>query len=307
MFERVLYATDFSEYAQKILECLDEIPGIKEIIVLHVIDTKRIAYGEESESALIKKAELALQEQKNRLESNEKTVETKIKIGIPSREILRAADEEGPSLVVMGARGMSLIKDILLGSVSSDVLRYGTTNLLIMRHNVAEQLERIAFEKYISKYPGTPPVDIISRECKGAVFEKYCDRIFSKVLYPIDFSKSAEQILSILRQMPNTGQIILVHAVDKGETTEELDTLVKEAGEKLKDIREHLRGAGFSVGCHIHIGNPAYEINRVAEEEDVSMIAIGTRGKGLIEEIRLGSTTENVVRNSKRPVLVLRV
>lgn len=281
MFERVLYATDFSDYAQKITECLGEIPGIKEIIVLHVIDTKRIAYGEESESVLIKKAELALQEQKNRLESIGKTVETRVKVGIPSREILRVANEENVSLVVMGARGVSLIKDILLGSVSSDVLRYGKTNLLIMHHKIAEQFERQAFEKY-------------------------CDRIFSKVLYPTDFSKNAEQTLSILRQIPNIGKIILVHVVDKGETKEELDTFVKEAGKKLKEIQERLADAGFNVEYHVHIGNPAYEINRVADEEDVSLIAIGTRGKGLIEEIRLGSTAENVVRNAKKPVLVIK-
>jgi nucleotide-binding universal stress UspA family protein len=90
MFEKVLYATDFSEYAQKIMECLGEIPGIKEIIILHVIDTKRIAYGEESENVLLKKAELALQEQKNRLESIGKTVKTEVRVGIPSREISRS-------------------------------------------------------------------------------------------------------------------------------------------------------------------------------------------------------------------------
>ncbi len=306
MFERVLYATDFSEYAQKIMECLGEIPGIKEIIVLHVIDTKRIAYGEESEGVLIKKAELALQEQKNRLESTGKTVKTEVKVGIPSREILRMADEVSPSLVVMGARGMSLIKDILLGSVSSDVLRYGKTNLLIMRHKVFEKYAREAFEKYDSMCLGVPPVDLITKELKGAVFEKYCDRIFSTVLYATDFSKSAEQTLSILRQLPNTDKIILVHVVDKGETKEELDTFVKGAGEKLKDIQEHLIEAGFNVEYHIHIGDPAHEINKVAEEEDVSLIAMGTQGKGLLEEIRLGSTTENAVRYANRPVLVLR-
>jgi nucleotide-binding universal stress UspA family protein len=216
------------------------------------------------------------------------------------------ADEEKPSLVVIGARGMGLIKDILLGSVSSDVLRYGKTNLLIMRHKVFEQYAREAFEKYDCMCLGVPPVDLIARELKGAVFEKYCNRIFSKVLYPTDFSKSAEQTLSILKQIPDTGKIILVHAVDKGETKEELDTFVKEAGKKLKNIHDYLTEAGFNVEYHIHIGNPAYEINRVAEEEDVSLIAIGTRGKGLIEEIRLGSTAENVVRNAKRPVLVVK-
>ncbi len=126
------------------------------------------------------------------------------------------------------------------------------------------------------------------------------------MLYPTDFSKSAEQTLSILKQMPNIGKIILVHAVDKGETKEELDTFVKEAGKKLKNLHDNLTEAGFNVEYHIHIGDPAHEINKVSEEEDVSLIAMATRGKGLIEEIRLGSTTENVVRYANRPVLVLR-
>jgi len=282
MFERILYPTDFSEYAQKITECLGEIPGIKEIIILHVVDTKRTAYREESESVLIKKAELILKEQKNRLEKLGKTVKTKVKVGIPSREILSTADGENVSLVVMGARGRSLIKDILLGSVSSDVLRYGKTNLLILRHKVAEEL-------------------------KGEVFEKYCDRIFSKVLYPTDFSKRAEQTLSIVKGMPSLGKIILVHVVDKGETREELDAYVREAERKLKDMQDRLKTARINAELHVHIGDPAHEINRVAEEEDVSLIAIGTRGKGLIEEIWIGSTAENLVRNAKRPVLVIKV
>lgn len=280
MFERILFPTDFSEYAQKITNCLGEIPGIKDIIILHVIDTKRTAHGEESESVLVKKAELILQEQKARLESIGKRVKTVVKTGIPSREILRTANEEKVSLVVMGARGRSLIKDILLGSVSSDVLRYGKTNLLILRHRVAEKLE-------------------------GEVFEKYCDRIFTNVLFPTDFSGGSEKALSMLKPL-NTGRIILVHVVDRGETKEELDAYVEEAKRKLGELQNLLRTSGFESELHVRIGDPANEINSIAEEEDVSLIAIGTKGKGLIEEIRIGSTAESVVRNAKKPVLVLR-
>lgn len=279
MFEKILFPTDFSEHAQKIMNCLGEIPGIKDIIILHVIDTKRTAHGEENESVLVKKAELILQEQKARLESIGKRVKTIVKAGIPSREILRTANEEKVSLVVMGARGRSLIKDILLGSVSSDVLRYGKTNLLIMRHRVAEKLE-------------------------GEVFEKYCDRILTKVLFPTDFSEGSEKALSMLKL--NTGRIILVHVVDRGETKEELDAYVEEAKRKLGKLQNLLRTSGFESELHVRIGDPANEINSIAEEEDVSLIAIGTKGKGLIEEIRIGSTAESVVRNAKKPVLVLR-
>jgi len=38
MFEKVLFPTDFSEYAQKTLECIGDIPGIKRIVLLHVVD-----------------------------------------------------------------------------------------------------------------------------------------------------------------------------------------------------------------------------------------------------------------------------
>lgn len=282
MFEKVLFATDFSAYARKITDCIGDIPGIKEIVLLHVIDTKKIAHGEESESVLARKAELMLEEQKNFLELPGIEVKPVVKTGIPSREILRSSEEEKVSLVVIGARGRSLIKDILLGSVSSDVLRYGKTNLLIMRHRVAEKLE-------------------------GDVFEKYCERIFSKVLFPTDFSQGAEQALSVLKQVQDTGEFILMHAVDKGETKDEVDANVEKAEISLKEMHDRLIADGIPAKFHLHIGDPSLEINRIEEEEDVSVIAIGSRGKGLIEEIMVGSTAVSVVRNAKRPVLVLRI
>jgi hypothetical protein len=48
MFERALLATDFSGYSEKMMECVGEIPGIKDIVLLHVIDPKRFCYWEES-------------------------------------------------------------------------------------------------------------------------------------------------------------------------------------------------------------------------------------------------------------------
>ena len=282
MFERVLFPMDFSLYAIKTLECLGEIPGVREIIILYVIDPGRIAHGEVTESSLTKKAEVHLSEQKKKLESLGFAVKTKIKVGIPSKEIISTSNKENISLIVMGARGRSLIKDILLGSVSSDVVRYGTTHVLIMRHKVVEHLE-------------------------GEIFEKYCDRIFSKVLVPTDFSINAQQALSMVLQMTQLHEIVLVHVINRGETKEELDQALEEAKMRMKRVRQNIRNSGIETVSHVHIGNPAHEINTVAEEEHVSLIAIGTTGKGIIEEMRIGSTMEDVVRNAQRPILVLRI
>ncbi|MDP2796560.1 MAG: universal stress protein [Methanoregula sp.] len=38
MFEKVLVAMDFSAHSQIILDCICEIPGVKEVVLLHVVD-----------------------------------------------------------------------------------------------------------------------------------------------------------------------------------------------------------------------------------------------------------------------------
>ena len=53
-------------------------------------------------------------------------------------------------------------------------------------------------------------------------------------------------------------------------------------------------------------GNPAHEIVKFAEENDIELIVMGTLGKTGIQKFLLGSVTENVVRHSKVPVLVIR-
>jgi len=37
MFEKVLFPTDFSKYSQKVLECVKDLPGVNEVVLLHVI------------------------------------------------------------------------------------------------------------------------------------------------------------------------------------------------------------------------------------------------------------------------------
>ncbi len=41
MFKKVLIPLDFSGYSQKILDRIREIPGVKEIVLLHVVDATR--------------------------------------------------------------------------------------------------------------------------------------------------------------------------------------------------------------------------------------------------------------------------
>jgi nucleotide-binding universal stress UspA family protein len=53
-------------------------------------------------------------------------------------------------------------------------------------------------------------------------------------------------------------------------------------------------------------GSPAHEIVNFAEGNDIDLIVMGTHGKNAIERFLLGSIAENVVRHSKKAVLVVR-
>jgi len=60
-------------------------------------------------------------------------VEVMLKEGNASQEILKAVKEGNFSLVAMGARGISKLKEILVGSVSDDVMRNASCPVLIVK------------------------------------------------------------------------------------------------------------------------------------------------------------------------------
>ena len=49
------------------------------------------------------------------------------------KEILKVASEGNFNLIVIGARGMSNIKELLMGSVSDGVVKHAPCNVLVVR------------------------------------------------------------------------------------------------------------------------------------------------------------------------------
>ena len=284
MFEKVLLPTDFSEYAQKTLECIGEIPGIKELMLLHIVDATHPSKRGWTHGPHIENAKILMEEKKEYLESIGLKVKVKVEvitIGEVYRTILENAEKKKHSLLLMGARGKSPIKDLLLGSISTNIVRHAKTNILIMRYRLVEELE-------------------------GVKHEKFCPMIFSKVLLPTDFSDPAGKTISFMKEIKDIKEIDLLNVVSKGETEEEIEENVTEAKSNLVNIKGELVRAGLNVIDHVRVGNVPEEIISTAEDNDVSLIAMSTHGKGWLRELLIGSTTCAVVRRANRPVLVVR-
>ena len=54
-------------------------------------------------------------------------------------------------------------------------------------------------------------------------------------------------------------------------------------------------------------GNPVEQILKVAESRNCDLIVMGSHGHGILEEALIGSTARRVLRQSTKPVLVVRL
>jgi nucleotide-binding universal stress UspA family protein len=309
MFERVLIPTDFSRYAQKMQDCVTEIPGIKEIVLLNVVDAGNPMNLEKkgwSYKSLIADAKARLDEQAEHLGNlGQKTglkVKPVLKVIVepmsgadgvnlqrpepqPGVELIegggtgdviqKTADEEKVSLVVMGAQGKGLVEGMLLGSVSTEVLRGGKTNLLIVRHHLLESKEDIA------------------------VSGDFCGNIFSRVLITTDFSEAAVDAIALAKSLEGMQEVLLAHVISRGKE-------IEEPAKKLNLLRDELAAPGRKITVHVLEGNAANEILSLAEKQKASLIIMSSQGKGWLKQIRVGSVTFDVARSAKQPVMVVR-
>ena len=149
-FEKVLFATDFSAVsarAQAQVLALRE-AGCEEVVLVHVIDVREIAtliaepagVGEPEgrfETMILERmrthAQEHLEEAKIALEDHGLKVRPYLIEGVPAQEIVRLADANDVSLIVVGSHGRSNLSQMLIGSVSENVLRHAKQPVLVVR------------------------------------------------------------------------------------------------------------------------------------------------------------------------------
>lgn len=121
MFEKILVPTVFSKYSQKVLECVKELPGAKEVVLLYVIGPADPLARVWDPGGRIEEAKVKLAEQKKLLENrglNDKMRAEVIMEGDIARVIQKVADQEKISLIAMSARGKGIVEGIFLGNVA---------------------------------------------------------------------------------------------------------------------------------------------------------------------------------------------
>lgn len=200
-------------------------------------------------------------------------------------EILEAAEQVHPDLIVIGTHGRTGLQHLMLGSVAEKVLHKAGCPVLTVSQ----------------KSPDAVPAGGFRRILCGVDFS---DCSISALRYAASLAKESGarlQVLSVVQLMPMyevTGTVPLYYpgllTELKGEIGTHLEAVVSAAA------------AGVDVQSLVTTGTPHREIVRVAAEAQVDLVVVGAHSHPAVERVLFGSTTNHVVRRVSCPVLTVR-
>ena len=138
--------------------------------------------------------------------------------------------------------------------------------------------------------------------------------MYDKLLVAVDHSKATEHVLNAARDLASlsNGEVWVLHLRERemmpraglieSETTDEAQAQVDAAVDEL--TKAGIKAHGL-VRSTIY-GYAAREIVEDAKSHDVGVIIMGSRGRGDLAGLVLGSTAHKVIHLADRPVLVVR-
>jgi len=184
-----------------------------------------------------------------------------------SKTINRVGIEFNVGLIIMGSNGVSNVGELLLGSNTENVIRKSQFNVLTIKHKM------------------------LSLE-------------LSTVLFPSDFSPESYQVFETVKSFADMfgAKIHLLRVVtsDRKKGSKTID-------EKMNTFIKHFKLEQGSYEKVIYndktreLGVLNYSI-----DVDIDMIAIGSHGKGIVRKLVKESISQDLVRDTFKPILTVR-
>lgn len=135
--------------------------------------------------------------------------------------------------------------------------------------------------------------------------------MYQRILVPLDGSSTAEIVLPYVEEIAAklSAEIVLVSVAQSA--AKDVDQLYRSYLERVTEQVQHqLSDWGDGIVPKVHheilLGTPAGEILRYADQKNVGLIAMASRGSSGRGPWLLGSIVAKVIRATARPVLLIR-
>jgi len=291
---KLLLPTDGSDYSEGAARFLAQLALTwdDEITVLHVISWVPFQDDVDSHYASLKqiKQDIApkiLDSAMNILKPLPAKVSSESTEGYPDKSIIEVAETSGVDLIVMGARGLKGIKQLIVGSVTRSVAISSPKPVLVIK----------------------PPQFAASAKLK--------------ILFATDGSDYAKAAGAFLTSMPfHRDSEITVLNVAWSAVSDIPERLSLEIGEQIKEDVARARSIEFDASEKVlepavkylkerfpnvtgltRVGDPSSEILSLAEDSKTDIIVVGCRGLRGVKGM-LGSVSRNILMHSRCSLLI---
>jgi nucleotide-binding universal stress UspA family protein len=139
--------------------------------------------------------------------------------------------------------------------------------------------------------------------------------VYDKILVAVDHSEISDRALAAARDLAllSKGEVWILHLREREIITKTsvvmTDETEREATSMIEVAVDKLIAAGVKAYGHVGttiFGYAARSIVDDAIEHDVDVIVMGSRGRGDLAGLVLGSTAHKVIHLTDRPVLIVR-
>ncbi|HET8627775.1 MAG TPA: universal stress protein [Thermomicrobiales bacterium] len=201
--------------------------------------------------------------------------------GRPADAIVALGDDLDADLVVIGCRGLGPVRRLALGSVSEAVVHQATRPTLVVRGGDVSW----------------PPAQVIAGDDGSAPAGRataLAARLAGLVVARLTLARACPALPLAPRQ-----------------TCEELARLQDEALRRARDgLAERARHLEAATGRPVRVATATADpaallLDLAAAGDQPALLAVGSRGLGLLGRLRLGSTSTRVLRAAHGPVLVV--
>lgn len=285
---RIVVGVDGSSCSTSSVQALAHFTPPEELTLVHALHLPDFSYPMITpelrteaqiavEAQLRQKGEGILDEALTHLPADFPHVQRVHQIGHPVDVIIETARTALSNLIIVGARGLGPVKELILGSVSHRVLMHAPCSTMIIKAPLTQ---------------------------------------LRKILLPIEGREDAEAALQFLALQPFRPPVeVEVFAVwpqpqlSWPTTVGQSDLLeiqaIEEARERMKSITDRLIQMNVLCQANIGIGDPAFAILEQAKASQSDLIMMGTHGRGGLSRFLMGSVSHSVLHQASCPVLIV--
>jgi nucleotide-binding universal stress UspA family protein len=225
--------------------------------------------------------------------------------GHPGTALLHAVKQFGADLIVVGFRGTSsLWEQFILGSVSRAVVHSASVPVLVVKYQPPAPAPTAPLStdadscRVLVAYDGPPAAEPMETALSRFTWPEYAEGWVTTVVRPM----FPYELPDWITNQPRDPDVAAMAAAWQHEHQQNLQSAQRE----LEQFRDKLPPIFAKQAVIVIEGRPAEQIVAQLRAKGIDLAVMGSRGRGRIEQLLIGSTTEQVLSSAPCSVLIVR-